>query len=398
MNERPSLDSLKIDRGHHHGPHISRGLVFGIVLAIGLLAATGAAGLYFWDRATGGVRIHAASAAAVAGAGGGGDALDASGYVVARRQATLSSKIAGKLVEANLEEGERVQQGQVVARLDDSNYRAILNSAIASEKLAEVNLANAEPTYQRYQKLRAQNAVSEDLLMAQKTLADADRMNLAVAKAQLAVAQASENDTVVRAPFSGIVTAKVAQAGDFVAPTAGGGGGGALTGIATIVDMDSLEVDVDVSEDYIDRVSPDQKATVTLNAYPDWQIPAHVIAVIPTADQSKGTVKVRVAMEVKDKRILPQMGARVSFIAPAGSNEVPVSRAVTIPADAVQGVGENASVFLVKDDGTVAIQPVTTGAKKGDAIVIRAGLQPGDRVAIDNFDKLSDGAKVTVVE
>jgi RND family efflux transporter MFP subunit len=226
---------------------------------------------------------------------------------------------------------------------------------------------------------------------------DAARSALDVARAAVAQAATNEADTVVRAPFTGIVTDKAAQVGEIVSPAAAGGGF-TRTGIATIVDMDSLEVDVDVSENYIDRVAPGQKATIVLDAYPDWQIPASVIAIIPTADQSKGTVKVRVAIGAKDARILPQMGARVSFLSTAGAAQAPVSHAVSIPAKAVQGSGENASVFLLKDNGTVEVRAVTTGAKKGPDIVIRAGLEPGDRVAIDGFEKLNDGAKVAVRE
>jgi RND family efflux transporter MFP subunit len=389
---KASLDELKINRNHARPPR--RGWIYVTLAILFLLAAGGAAAYRYWPAS--GVAVHVASAQADAASAS--SALDASGYVVARREATLSPKIAGKLVEANLEEGERVTAGQVVARLDDSNYRSALNIALANEKLAETTLSNAEPTYHRYQQLRAQNAISEDAVQTQKTLYDSARMQLEVAKAAVAQAETNESDTVVRAPFTGIVTNKVAQAGDFVAPTAGGGGGGALTGIAHVVDMDSLEVDVDVSENYIDRVISGQKATVTLNAYPDWEIPASVIAVIPTADQSKGTVKVRVAIGAKDKRILPQMGARVSFLSDSKAAAAPVSHSVLIPQIAVQGVGDNASVFLVKDDGTVEVRPVSPGGKNGNNILIRGGLAPGDRVVIDNFDKLADGTTVAVAE
>jgi len=386
---KASLDALKIDR--HNVPPPRRGWLYAAIAVVAVLISGGAAAYRFWPAD--GVPVHVAIAASDATSAS--STLDASGYVVARRQATLSAKIQGKLVEADLEEGEHIQAGQIVARLDDSNYRAALATAMAQEKLADAALANAAPTYERYKKLRDAGAISDDALATQKTLYDTARSTLDVTRAAVAQAQTNENDTVVRAPFTGVVTDKVAQVGEIVSPAAAGGGS-TRTGIATVVDMDSLEVDVDVSENYIDRVTPAQKATISLNAYPDWQIPASVIAVIPTADQSKGTVKVRVAIGLKDKRILPQMGARVSFLADAKTAQTPVSHGVTIPQTALQGVGENASVFLVKDDGTIEVRAVSPGAKSGTNIAIRAGLQPGDRVATDNFEKLSDGTKVAV--
>jgi HlyD family secretion protein len=389
MNQRPSLDALKINRAHRPPPR--RGWLYASIAFLVLLISGGAAAYRFWPAD--GVPVHVAVAASDAASAS--SALDASGYVVARKIATLSAKIMGKLVEANLEEGERVTAGQIIARLDDSDYRAALNTNLAQEKLAETALANAAPTYERYRKLREAGAISDDALQTQKTLYDNARMTLAVSRAAVAQAQSNEANTVVRAPFTGIVTDKAAQIGEIVSPSAAGGGF-TRTGIATIVDMNSLEVDVDVSENYIDRVTAGQKATITLNAYPDWEIPASVIAVIPTADQSKGTVKVRVGFETRDNRILPQMGARVSFLADTKAAQTPVSHGVTIPLAALQGAGENASVFLVKEDGTIEVRAVSPGAKSGTAIAIRAGLQPGDRVATDNFEKLSDGTKVVV--
>ena len=392
MDQKSGLDALKINRGHAPPPR--RGWIY-VTIAIILVLGAGAAAAYkFWPAD--GVPVHAASAQADAASAS--STLDASGYVVAERSATLSAKVMGKLVETKFQEGDRLAEGQIVAKLDDSNTRAALNTALAQQKMAEVTLANAQPTYERYKRLYDEGATTQDALQNQKTLYDSARLALDVARAAVTQAVTAENDMVIRAPFSGVVTAKVAQVGEIVAPQAGGGGGGALTGIATIVDMDSLEVDVDVSENYIDRVIAGQKATVTLNAYPDWEIPASVIAVIPTADKSKGTVTVRVGFDTKDKRILPQMGARVAFLASATAPQTPVSHSVLIPQIALQGVGDNASVFLIKGDSTIEVRAVSPGAKNGSSIVIRSGLQAGDRVAIDNFEKLSEGTKVAVVQ
>jgi HlyD family secretion protein len=387
--DNPSLDVLKIHCAAPSPPR--RGWLYVTAALVILLGAGGTAAWRFWPAS--GIPVHVATAQSDAASAA--SSLDASGYVIPRRAATLSAKIQGKLVEADLEEGEQVHAGQIVARLDDSNYRAALNTALASQRLAETTLANITPTFERYRKLHDQGAISDDALQTQKSLFDSARMALDVSRAAVAQAASNENDTVVRAPFAGVVTDKAAQVGEIVAPAAAGGGF-TRTGIATIVDMDSLEVDVDVSENYIDRVTAGQKATITLNAYSDWEIPASVIAVIPTADQSKGTVKVRVAIGLKDKRILPQMGARVSFLAAAKALQTPLSHGVLIPAGALQGAGENASVFLIKPDDTVEVRAVTPGARNGQNIAIRAGLQPGDRVAIDNFEKLAEGTKVAV--
>jgi RND family efflux transporter MFP subunit len=212
------------------------------------------------------------------------------------------------------------------------------------------------------------------------------------------VATSNENFTTVRAPFDGVVTNKVAQIGEIVSPAAAGGGD-TRTGIATIVDMDSLEVQVDVSENYIDRVTAGQKATIQLTAYPDWDIPASVIAIIPTADQSKGTVKVRVAIGAKDARILPQMGARVSFLtAPQpGAQAAAVSHDLSVPPAAVAGDGAAGTVFVIHED-RIEARSVKVGLRTSEAVTILSGLQAGDRVAVGDLGKLHDGDKVTVQE
>ena len=254
--------------------------------------------------------------------------LDASGYVVARRQATVSAKITGKVVAVAIEEGQRVERDEIIARLDDTNARASVAQARAELEQAKANLgaaevafANAKPTFRRNEQQLARAVISAQTFDTAKASYDAARTGLEVAaravevaEARLALAQRNLDDTVVRAPFAGIVTVKAAQEGEMVSPMSAGGGF-TRTGIGTIVDMSSLEVEVDVSENFINRVTAQQPATVTLNAYPDWSIPARVIAIIPTADRAKATVKVRVGFDVGDARILPEMGARVAFLA-----------------------------------------------------------------------------------
>ncbi len=213
------------------------------------------------------------------------------------------------------------------------------------------------------------------------------------------MAKRALDDTVVRAPFAGVVTVKAAQPGEMVSPISAGGGF-TRTGIGTVVDMDSLEVEVDVAESFINRVSEGMPATVKLNAYPDWEIPAQVIAVIPTADRSKATVTVRVGMKLKDPRIVPEMGARVSFLSPApaaGAAAAAAVRGVSVPADAVETDADQPVVFVV-DDGKAERRAVRLGARRGDDQVLLAGVSAGEEVAEDHLDKLKDGASVRVLK
>ena len=253
--------------------------------------------------------------------------LDTSGYVVARRQATVSSKATGRVLEVLIEEGQRVEQGQVIARLDSSGTSAALAEAGARLAQAQADLDaariaadDAYPIYRRSEQLHAAALISGQAFDAARAAYHATGADLVVrsravdvARAGLLVAQRNQDDTVIRAPFAGVVTVKAAQPGEIVSPLSAGGGF-ARTGIGTIVDMDSMEAEVDVSENFISRVHPGQAAIVRLNAYPDWDIAAETIAVIPAADRSKATVRVRVGFKQKDPRILPDMGVKVSFL------------------------------------------------------------------------------------
>ena len=392
-NDKSSLlDSLRIERTPVRRKGISP-LVYGAAAAA--VIAIAAAGWFFWpDNA---IPVHVITASAE-GSGGAGSSLDASGYVVARRKATLSAKIMGKIAEVNFEEGQRVRAGDVVARLDDTNYAAALLQARAQLSQAKAAFDNATPIYTRYQALKAQGAISTDAVENQRILYDNARTQYSVAQAQVSYAEANLRDTVVRAPFAGVVTVKVAQIGEVVAPQASGGGD-TRTGILTIVDMESLEVQVDVSENYIERVQVGGAATIHLDAFPDWDIPGSVIAIIPTADQSKGTVAVRVAIKSKDPRILPQMAARVAFMtAPEkGASAAAVSR-VSVPVSAVVANGKTGSVFLIGADNKIEKREVALGLKTSQAVTILSGISAGDRLASDNLDKLHDGDRVKTAE
>ncbi|HKB95552.1 MAG TPA: efflux RND transporter periplasmic adaptor subunit, partial [Rhizomicrobium sp.] len=334
-NDKSSLlDSLRIERTPVRRRQTSP-LLYGAA-GLGVIAIAAAA-WFFWPD--GRIPVHVITASAQ-GRGGAGSSLDASGYVVARRKATLTAKIQGKVSEVNFEEGQKVKAGDIVARLDDSNYQAALHQAQALERQAKAAMDNNAPIYNRYQGLKAQGAISTDMVENQRILYDAARTQYGVAQAQVAVAQSNLRDTMVRAPFDGIVTVKVAQVGEVVAPQASGGGD-TRTGILTIVNMDSLEVQVDVSENYIERVQVGGGGVIHLDAFPDWDIPGAVFAVIPTADQSKGTVAVRVKIKTKDARILPNMAARVGFVTAPEKGAGPVVSRVSLPPSAVLANGQD---------------------------------------------------------
>src|SRR6202790_4555881 len=361
MDEKSALlNQLRIDRGDESSPSRGGRIWLG---AAAVIVAAAALAAWWWTR-PGAVPVHVAAAQAIAGEGAAaaGSILDASGYGVARRQATVASKITAKMVELDIEEGDHVTANQIIARLDDSNIRASLAQAAAQLNFAragleetQVNLANAQRDYDRQTSLLADHFVSQSAVDNAKTTLDAlraqlatQRRNVEVAERGVNIAERNLDDTVIRAPFSGVVTVKAAQPGEIVSPISAGGGF-TRTGIGTIVDMDSLEIQVDVNENFINRVQTNQTVTAKLNAYPDWQIPAHVIAVIPTADRSKGTVLVRIGLDQKDARILPEMGVRVSFLAEARNDGAQPATGVSLPVAAVQGSGSTGVVFVVRD-------------------------------------------------
>lgn len=341
--------------------------------------------------------------------------LDASGYVIARRRATVASKVTGKVIEVSLEEGQRVESSQIIARLDDSNARAALaqseaevNQAEAVVSSAQTAYEDAKPIFERNERQKAAAVISAQSFDQARTQIDAAKSELLeamraldTARAGRLVAQRNLDDTIIRAPFTGIVTEKSAQAGEMVSPVSAGSGF-TRTGIGTIVDMNSLEVEVDVSENFIERVRPQQPVRIKLNAYPDWGIPGSVIATIPTADRAKATVKVRIAIKQNDVRILPEMGAHVSFLSEAqsgleGAAKAPRPSGVVIPAEAIATIGSTHFVYLV-NDSTVARRAVQFGERIDAGQIVIAGLDAGNSVAIGDLLRLSDGVRVRVAK
>ena len=336
---------------------------------------------------------------------GGVSLLNASGYVTPRRRATVAAKITGLLKEVLVEEGMRVEEGQQLATLDATDAQVRLASAEADRKATEasladlqVNLANAERDLDRYTRLRAEGIATAQSLDTARTNVDSLRARIALvgeqtqaAEARIQVARQDLDNCVIRAPFAGLVVSKDAQRGEIVSPVSAGGGF-TRTGIATIVDMNSLEIEVDVNETYIARVKPGQAVTAILDAYPEWQIPAKVRTIIPTADRQKATVKVRIAFDRLDPRILPDMGVKVSFLAQQPSAKS-ASGAVLVPSEAIRNEAGQSVVFLYRE-GRVERHAVRLGTAKGNDQEILAGVSEGDRVVLRSPPGLQDGQPV----
>ena len=307
--------------------------------------------------------------------------LDASGYVVARRRATVSSKMTGKVMKVFIEEGMYVEEGQLLAQLDDSTMVADLN-------YSQSQLNEAKRVFNRTKEL------AEEELASQASL-DAARASVEGLEALNEVRKQVVQDMKILAPFSGVVVYKAAQPGEMISPVSAGGGF-TNTGICTIVDMDSLEVEVDVNESFINRVKPGQPVITNLNAYPKWDIPSEVIAIIPTADRNKATVKVRIALLEKDERVLPDMGSRVSFLRKVETKmEETPKEGVMIPLAAIS-VSKDQSFVQVLKENKIIITNIEIAEETANYARVTKGLKSGMKVIARFDDDLEDNQKVIV--
>jgi RND family efflux transporter MFP subunit len=404
--DKPSLSDLRIDDHARYGGQRRTG----VWVLVAVLVLGGAAGAWVWLRAPREVPVQVAAVTELGGSEAGGPpaVLNASGYVTARRRATVSSKVTGKVIEVHVEEGMAVRQGQVLARLDDTTPRRYLELAEAEVAVSkrqaaetEVRLKEARLTLTRNRALvkdgignQADLDRAEAEVGAYEARLDLTREQVRAAESQVAVQRANVDDTVIRAPFSGVAISKDAQPGEMVSPVSAGGGF-TRTGISTIVDMSSLEIEVDVNESYINRVTSGQRVEATLDAYPEWHVPAHVITMVPTADRQKATVLVRIGFEQLDPRILPDMGVKVAFLGapePAGRAAKP---RLMVPRTAVR-TDQGQSVVFVVVERHVERRAVRTGDARGDAVEVTGGLTAGERVVIDGPPDLADGRQVIV--
>lgn len=404
QDSRALLNELKINRGDEDqswSPAMKWGIGLGISAVIAVVVFLFLRESPLPVQTTLAVKLGAGTSNQTA------SVLDATGYVVARRMATVSSKITGRVSEVLIQEGMRIEQDQVMATLDPVDAKAQLD--LARSQLAAANslsgsiraqLKQAEANAQRVNTLFDKQLVARSALDEAIAARDSLRARLVeseqsalVAKDQLTIAENGLDNTVVRAPFAGVVIARSAQPGEIVSPLSAGGGF-TRTGIGTIVDMDSLEIEVDVGEAYIGRVVAGMPVEAVLNAYPDWRIPAQVIATIPTADRGKATVKVRIGFKEKDARVVPEMGVRVSFLEPATeAPKVLVDRGVMVAGNAITERDGKDVVFVVSD-GKAALTTVSIARRIGEDAEISKGLVGGETLIVDPPETLLDGSKV----
>ncbi len=399
--DKAALESLRLERDPDAGKYRqrsgSRRKLWYVLAAVAVVAVVLA-----WRSFTGAVPVQTVTVESPTSASGA--VLNASGYVVARRLATVSSKVTGQVSEVLFEEGAEVEAGQVLARLDRSTVDAELNVTTSSAEAArrnlreiEVRLADARKTLERNRSLVERKLVSQSVLESAEADVAALSARLAAARSEVDVAIARVGlskqelaDLEIRAPFKGVVISKDAQPGEIVSPMSAGGGF-TRSGVATIVDMDSREVEVDVNESYINRVSAGQKVECVLDAYPDLKIPAHVISIVPTADRQKATVRVRIGLDQLDPRILPDMGIKVSFFEDGA--QPATKAALLVPENAIVSDGEASYAWVVRD-GKVEKRAVKTGPTKDGQVQVTDGLAGGESIVIDAPRRLRDGGAV----
>jgi len=400
----PDLSGLRIDENFRNNKRGRRRLRTRLFVALAVLVV--AAVVLALRGRTPVVEI---TTARPAGESGSATLLNASGYVTPRRRATVAAKITARVLDVLVDEGMEVTEGQVLARLDASDAQRRLRGAQTARDATaalianlEINLVNSERELKRQQELEKSGfAAVQDRETAQTTVESlraqiqAGREQVKAAQAQIGVAEQDVDNCTVRAPFAGVVVSKDAQIGEMVSPISAGGGF-TRTGIATIVDMASLEIEVDVNESYIARVKPSQKVEAVLDAYPDWRIPSKVRTVIPTADRQKATVKVRISFDKLDPRILPDMGVKVAFLAdePRDGAQASAPRAL-VPLSAVRDAGGKKFVLLVRE-GRLERRAVAVGEARGTDVEIMAGVREGDAVVVRGPEGLRDGQSVKI--
>jgi RND family efflux transporter MFP subunit len=408
-NLKEDLASLRIDHSARAGSSRK-----GLWALVTLLAVGAVAGTWIWSNRVEAAEVTTAAVETRTGAAAApGAVLNASGYVTARRRATVSSKVTGKVLEVYVEEGKAVKKGQVLAHLDDAQVRAALAVAEAQLESAkrgamedEARLKEAELTLARREQLVVERVIGKAELDSARAEVESLKARIALAQQRVKVAetqlrqqQTDLADMTVRAPFDGIAISKDAQPGEMISPVSAGGGF-TRTGICTLVDMTSLEIEVDVSEQYINRVTPGQPVDAVLDAYPDWRIPSRVITTVPTADRQKATVRVRIGFEALDPKILPDMGVKVSFLterAPAEAAGATPKAKIMVPKGAVRTADGKSIVFVLRDD-RVERRAISVGGADGTSVEVLSGLTGGERVVVDGPPTLADGTKVTIKE
>ncbi len=392
MTTGPDLSSLRIDRS---APPSSGGGAGRVALWAVPAVLVVAALVWFVALRPRALAVKVATAEATGGASSlSSEGITANGYVVARTRASVSAKILGRLASISVHEGSHVRKDEVIATLDDADYKAAVVAARAAEAQFDAQLKQARRDLERAKQLRAQALNADTDVESAQTKADVLAAQLASARAQTELAVATLENTRVRAPFDGTVLRKDAEMGEIVAPSSAGGGL-TRTAIVTMADLSTLEVEVDVSEAYIAQVRNGQAGRVTLDAYPDTSFAARVRQVVPTADREKATVQVKVSILDHDPRILPEMGAKVTFANErgAGGAIAAAPRRVMVPEAAVVRSGDAAKVWVVQD-GAAHARAVDLGPTRGSNVEVRRGLEGGEQVVLQPPAGLTEGARV----
>jgi len=388
MSGPPDLSALRIDRTTPP----RRGMPTALRAALVFLAVA-LAGFFAlrFSRGASALAVSVGTAEATGGGSATGSGISANGYVVARTKASVSSKILGRLAWVGVTEGSRVRTNEVIARLENADYEAAVNSAEANVAQIEAQGVQAQRDFKRAQLLRGQNLLSDADLESAQTRVEVLAAQVNAARAQTRLAAANLENTRVRAPFGGTVLRKDAEVGEIVAPSSAGGGL-TRTAIVTMADLSTLEVEVDVNEAYIAQVGNVQPARITLDAYPDTSFSGRVRQVVPTADRQKATVLVKVSILDRDPRILPEMGAKVVFEV-QDAQALAAPRRVFVPRSAVVERDGRASVWVV-ENGVVRAQSVDLGPSRADRVEVRQGLLGGESLVLSPPAGLKNGARV----
>lgn len=400
-----SLDDLKIDRSRRASSVMKWTLWVLVVLAV---IGGGGSAVWQWWTESQVLTVVTAVVRQTTANDGQPTVLNASGYVTARRQATVSSKVTGKVIEVLVEEGMVVQAGQVLARLDDTtehSYLALAEAQVQAARgaLNELEVRHAEAVLDLDRKgwLLKRGVIGQaefDTAQAEADWLSArianQREQVTVSEREIDVRRTAIADMVIRAPFGGVAITKDAQPGEMISPVSAGGGF-TRTGICTIVDMSSLEIEVDVNESYINRVSDEQRVVARLDAYPDWEIPASVITTIPAADRQRATVLVRIGFDQLDPRILPDMGVGVAFLEVGGEEQSVEKSRLWVPVAAVQQDASQLFVFVLRGE-EVERRAIGLGIEDGMNVEVTAGLSVGERIVMEAPPQLADGDRVEV--
>lgn len=388
-SKNADLSSLRIDRSeNNNGKGKSKYFIYAVVALVIITAG------YFGLNSLSNTALEVKLTTVIKQTPGRSNAvLTASGYIVAQRKASVSSKGTGVLVYLGVVEGDKVKQGQIIARLDDRDIVAQLDEAKSSLQLYKAQMKEVENNYNREKELFSRGLSSQQSLDQAETAYKSLLANIDIADARIRAAEVALENMIIRAPFNGTVLTKNAEVGEIVAPF--GASTTSRAAVVTIADMNSLMVETDVSESNIEKIKQELDCEIVLDANPRKSYKGYVFKIVPTADRSKATVLVKVAFISYDSSVLPEMSAKVSFLAEKSKEEeqIPV---LTAPLSAVEDLDGKKIIYVVVDDKAVQ-KEITTGRLFGSYVEIISGLEEGEKI-IDNLnEKIKDGIQVKVL-